>query len=63
MAVLHTAFMDFCITQGETPEWVSNNVTCYRGSTMNLLKESGGLCRGTYGDRIIVGIELVTYPY
>ena len=59
---LHCAFLDFCTSEGETVEWVNDNVAMERDLTLKLSVEFGGTRKGTKGYVIVAGIQLVTYP-
>ena len=60
---LHAAFMDYCIGAGHDAKWVNAYVAlkCHT-ITLPLSLAVGGMRKGTKGNVIISGIELVSYP-
>lgn len=61
--ILHIAFLESCVKEGKTIEWVTDNLSPYEGITLKQSLLSGGLLKEIEEERIIFGIELETYPY
>lgn len=62
--VLHCAFLDFCLINGQSVDWVNQYIALDKGITLSLSAKEGGLRKGTKSDCIIVtGIGLVSYPF
>ena len=60
---LHAAFMDYCIGAGHDVKWVNAFVALKcRTITLPLSLAAGGMRKGSNGNVIISGIELVSYP-
>jgi hypothetical protein len=61
LEILHDAFLEFCINQcKKSAEWMSFNTSLSK--TLNLALLHGALLKGSTKNRILVGIDLITYP-